>query len=74
MQTEEAQETQEALLKLEELCYRHDWYYDYSDDHRVWSRGSAKRKEIQSWIKKCYNLGAHEEEVKEIVSKYAPET
>jgi hypothetical protein len=21
----------------------HDWYYDYSDDHSVWKRGSANR-------------------------------
>jgi len=25
---------------------RHDWYYSYSDDHRVWQRGEAERKRL----------------------------
>lgn len=29
----------------------HDWYFDYSDDHRVWSRGNEKSKELQSKAK-----------------------
>ena len=24
----------------------HDWYYDYSDDHSVWKRGSANRDRL----------------------------
>ena len=28
------------------LLSRHDWYYDYSDDHSVWTRGSNERKEL----------------------------
>ena len=63
---------EEALAKLEELCYKHDWYYDYSDDHWVWTRGNTQYKEIQLWINKCYNLGVHAEVVKEVISKYAP--
>lgn len=24
-----------------------DWYYDFSDDHRVWSRGSVQMAELR---------------------------
>lgn len=30
------------------LLSRHDWYYDYSDDHSVWTRGSNERKELNN--------------------------
>lgn len=26
----------------------HDWFYDYSDDHRVWARGCADRAELRA--------------------------
>ena len=29
----------------------HDWTYDYSDDHRVWQRGSQERDEIRRLAK-----------------------
>ena len=70
--TKEEATAEEALVKLEELCYKHDWYYDYSDDHWVWTQGNTQYKEIQFWINKCYNLGVHAEVVKEVISKYAP--
>ena len=25
---------------------RFDWWYDYSDDHSVWTRGNQKEKEL----------------------------
>ncbi len=25
----------------------HDWYYDYSDDHSVWSAGRAQRDQLR---------------------------
>ena len=25
---------------------RHDWFYDYSDDHRVWTAGSDNQKRL----------------------------
>jgi 6-phosphogluconate dehydrogenase (decarboxylating) len=39
----------------------HDWYYDYSDDHSVWKRGSANRDRLLNTAaehpnyKKMYN-------------------
>ena len=29
-----------------EILNKHDWYYDYSDDHRVWTRGHDNWKLI----------------------------
>jgi len=29
----------------------HDWYYDYSDDHRYWSKGRNERDDI-TWAQK----------------------
>jgi len=26
----------------------HDWYYNYSDDHRAWSKGSEESRRLQS--------------------------
>ena len=28
-----------ALEMFEKMCKEHDWYYEYSDDHRVWQKG-----------------------------------
>ena len=29
----------------------HDWYHDYSDDHRVWQKGNAEKHEIRNMQK-----------------------
>ena len=29
------------------LLVRFDWWYDYSDDHRVWTRGVNDEKELE---------------------------
>ena len=34
-------ESFEHLLKI------HDWYYSYSDDHRVWQRGQTAEDTLQ---------------------------
>ena len=33
-----------------ELLESHDWYYEYSDDHKAWTKGSIERKTIQAII------------------------
>ncbi len=35
------------MERLIELLRTHDWYFDYSDDHRVWKRGVEERKVIK---------------------------
>lgn len=37
----------------------HDWWYEYSDDHRAWCRGFYDRREILKLFKK---LSVHERE------------
>lgn len=32
------------------LLESHDWYYQYSDDHRAWEKGSKESKRLQSII------------------------
>ena len=29
------------------LCSTHDWFYQYSDDHRVWQEGSRHAERIR---------------------------
>jgi hypothetical protein len=33
---------------FEKLCKEHDWYYEYSDDHRVWSKGRDDYGRLQA--------------------------
>jgi len=35
----------ENLIKL---LRNHDWYFEYSDDHKVWQRGVMQRAEINA--------------------------
>jgi len=38
------------LTKVEfmEMLKNHDWYYQFSDDHRYWVKGNAEAKLIQA--------------------------
>ena len=40
MQSKSELDNYEALLK------KHDWYYNYSDDHSVWRRGRDSYAEL----------------------------
>lgn len=54
-------EQYEALLKA------HDWFYEYSDDHRVWQAGVTERRRIQSMKQRVDPDGS-------IYAKYKPQT
>ena len=45
---------------------RHDWFYDYSDDHGVYTRGSNS-------IMKIYELAKEIDPKWEIFNQYAPD-
>jgi len=48
------------MATLLERLRNHDWFYAYSDDHRVWKRGEQRTKELYSELVKreCpYNMG-----------------
>jgi hypothetical protein len=54
-----------ALLK-------HDWYHEYSDDHRAWKAGDDSWKRIQVMYVELRDAGL-EEEAKALIKKYQPE-
>lgn len=37
----------EAMDKYVDMLKSHDWYYDYSDDHSVWRKGSDAHKQLR---------------------------
>lgn len=36
-----------TLQEYEKMLKRHDWHYEYSDDHSVWKRGNEAHKELK---------------------------
>lgn len=44
---------------------RHDWFYEYSDDHSVWRRGSDERS-------KLYAACSEHDPDRSIWNQYAP--
>ena len=45
------------LEQLEELLKTHDWYYQMTEDHRVWQRGSQQRSKIRELVNELGNEG-----------------
>jgi len=60
------------LKKLEKLMKSHDWYYEMSDDNRVYKRGSAERKVIDNLIMRLSTMGGSKDTAK-LLKKYKPE-
>jgi hypothetical protein len=61
----------QRLADLAQALKHHDWYYEYSDDHGVWSRGNSRGQAIQSEIKYLNSLGL-EAEVQALWDQYCP--
>ena len=40
-----------AMKELLTLLRAHDWTYEWSDDHSVWTRGVEQKKEIEAKAK-----------------------
>lgn len=40
-----------VIQNLDKALKTHDWYYEMSDDHRIWKKGSAELKNIHNLIK-----------------------
>ena len=59
------------LTGLENLLKNHDWYYDMSDDHRVWEMGAASKKAINLELEKLAENGLKKETM-ELFRKMAP--
>lgn len=59
----------EQLFELEVLLKKHDKYYDYSDDHSVWSKGNNEWKAIQK-LSTELKIAGYAEEVQELFEKF----
>lgn len=35
------------LTEFQDALYRHDWQFQYSDDHHVWERGHNRQRELE---------------------------
>lgn len=60
-----------TLKEFSEACRTHDWYYDYSDDHRVWTRGKEQRGNINRLYKILEDNGL-KEKADEIKAEHCP--
>jgi hypothetical protein len=65
----------ETLINLDRLLASHDWYYDYSDDHGVWTRGTRERVVINAEQRRLISEGlATAEELIVLADKYRPKS
>ena len=63
----------EHLITLERLLQFHDWYYDYSDDHSVWSRGQRENDAINAeQYRLIHEVKVPVEEVTALTDLYRP--
>lgn len=61
----------QLLHDFKDACRTHDWYYNYSDDHRVWQKGSQQSARISSMLKELKEHGLGDK-AEEIYKEYAP--
>ena len=63
----------EALINLDRLLAIHDWYYNYSDDYTVWTRGQIERGAIDAEQRRLISEGlATAEELVALTDRYRP--
>ena len=63
------------LTTLKELLVHHDWYYNYSDDYSVWTRGQNESRAIQSEQQRlARECRATQEEITALVDKSRPKS
>lgn len=60
-----------SLKEFEQALKHHDWYFDYSDDHRVWQRGMHSIDALRAQYAVLVGAG-HRAEANELWHKYAP--
>ena len=41
-------QVKETMSTLIDMLRNHDWYFEYSDDHKVWQRGVTQRAAINA--------------------------
>ncbi len=63
----------EHLITLERLLQFHDWHYNYSDDHGVWTRGQREHDAIgEEQRRLIHEVKVPVEEVMALTDKYRP--
>ena len=62
----------ELLSKLDTACKQHDWTYNYSDDHRAWTKGNNESAEIRSIMAQLVALGL-EQQATDIYNTHRPD-
>ena len=60
------------LDTLEQLLKTHDCEYQYSDDHRAWSKGNDQATEISRQMSICCGLGL-DTVANELYNKHKPD-
>jgi hypothetical protein len=61
------------LIALDQLLAKHDWTYEYSDDHSAWKRGRQERDAINAEKRRLISEGvATAEELTVLMAKYGP--
>ena len=61
----------ELWTRFETLLKTHDWFYDFADDHSVWTRGQEEKERLRSLGKV---LGEHDaERVSNLWNAFAPD-
>ena len=59
--------------EFRKMVRSHDYYYEYSDDYRVWERGRAEKAALRAAMKELpEGVGERiwEEEIKSMYSEY----
>lgn len=61
-----------TLDHLKDLCAAHDWYYSFSDDHKVWQRGNEQINKIREVMLGLQDQGMGKE-AKQVYENWKPE-
>lgn len=63
--------TDADLKKLEMMLKSHDWFFDFTEDPRVWRKGRAERDTIRNMVVSLRSKGLSKE-VEALWKKHAP--
>ena len=62
----------ELLSKFTNALRSHDWFFDFSDDHSVWTRGRNEKESLVAMAKKLVADGMDSIEVANLWNEFAP--
>jgi hypothetical protein len=62
--------TGEIWTDLEQRLKNHDWYYAFSDDHRVWQSGEASRHILLNLMNEAVKIDPYK--ARKMFARYAP--